>query len=161
MSAETDIHPNKLPGPGLDRAASASEQHRLDSQMGPVRNEREFRVLVVDNDADAATSLCGVLRALGCKTAEAHSGMECLEIAFSFDPHLSFIDLEMPGMSGDQVVRKLRAAESPLHGKLICLTGHGRVDDRWRCLSAGFDDLVTKPMAFRTLVSALADLRDG
>ena len=137
---------------------------RRDSTATPTRrvgNERELRVLVVDDDADAAISLCDVLQTLGCKTAVAHGGMECLAIAFRFDPHLSFIDLEMPGMSGDQVVRELRAQGSPLHGKLICLTGHGHQDDRRLCLSAGFDDLVTKPMALQTLVSALADLRDG
>jgi CheY-like chemotaxis protein len=122
---------------------------------------RRLRVLVADDDVDAATSLCLLLEALGCRTEIAHDGPQCLRKSAGFAPHLSFIDLEMPGMSGVQVVRELKKDTLASHGRLICLTGHDQPEDRRLCLAAGFDALVVKPMPFDTLASAVADLRDA
>jgi signal transduction histidine kinase/DNA-binding response OmpR family regulator len=115
--------------------------------------------MVVDDDDDAATSLCVVLQALGCKTAVAHDGPEYLRTCRAFAPQLSFIDLEMPGMTGAEVVGELLKDTTNPHGRLVCLTGHGDPDDERRCLDSGFDELVTKPIGFAPLAMAVAELR--
>lgn len=105
-----------------------------------------LRVLVVDDNVDGAEALCALLTTMGCSTAIAFNGAQGLAAAAAFDPHLAFIDLEMPDMSGCDVARRLRA--DPGHGsaRLICLTGHGQHEDKCLCLEAGFDDFFTKPM---------------
>ncbi len=122
--------------------------------------DRPLRVLVADDDVDAAVSLCVLLQALGCATEVAHDGPQCIDKSAGFAPHLSFIDMEMPGMTGVQVVQELRKDTTREHGRLVCLTGHGHASDKRACLDAGFDALMTKPMTFGTLVSAVADLKD-
>src|SRR5688500_14503372 len=117
------------------------------------------RVMVVDDDDDAATSLCLLLQALGCETAVAHDGAEYLRTCRDFAPQLSFIDLEMPGMTGLQVVAELRKDTTRSHGRLVCLTGHGHPDDERVCLDSGVDELVTKPIGFAPLSMAVAQLR--
>jgi signal transduction histidine kinase/ActR/RegA family two-component response regulator len=118
-----------------------------------------MRVMVVDDDDDAAMSLCVVLQALDCETAIAHEGAEYLRTCRDFAPQLSFIDLEMPGMTGLEVVAALRKDTSRPHGRLVCLTGHGDIDDERVCLDGGFDELVTKPMGFASISMAVAELR--
>jgi len=115
--------------------------------------------MVVDDDDDAATSLCVVLQSLGCETAVAHDGAEYLRTCRDFAPQLSFIDLEMPGMTGLEVVAELRKDTTHSHGRLVCLTGHGDPDDERVCMDSGFDEFVKKPMGFAPLSVAVAQLR--
>jgi CheY-like chemotaxis protein len=116
----------------------------------------QLRVLVIDDSVDNAEALCALLAVMGCLTAVAFGGTQGLAAALGFDPHLAFIDLEMPGMGGCEVARNLRAG--PRGGlRLICLTGRGQADDRRTCMSAGFDDFFTKPMAPESLTRVLAE----
>lgn len=105
-----------------------------------------LRVLVVDDNVDGAQALCALLSTMRCSTTVAFNGAQGLAAAAAFDPHLAFIDLEMPDMSGCDVARLLRAGPGRSDARLICLTGHGQPDDRCQCLEAGFDDFFTKPM---------------
>ena len=93
---------------------------------------------------------------MGCRTAVAFSGSQGIAAATGFAPHLAFIDLEMPGMGGCEVVRRLRSANPQGTAKLICLTGRGQPGDRRMCMDAGFDDFYTKPMAPESLETVVA-----
>ena len=99
----------------------------------------QLRVLVIDDTVDNAEALCILLRAMGCLTAVAFSGTQGITAAAGFDPHLAFIDLEMPGMGGCEVAGHLRASDPEGTARLICLTGRGQPDDRRTCMDAGFD----------------------
>lgn len=116
-----------------------------------------LRVLVIDDNVDNAEALCALLEMMGCRTASAFGGKEGLAAALGFDAQLAFIDLEMPGMGGCEVVRHLRASQPPCSARLICLTGRGQADDRRTCLDAGFDDFHTKPLAAESLAKVLAE----
>lgn len=111
---------------------------------------------MIDDSVDNAEALCALLTLLGCLTASAFSGVQGLAKAARFDPHMTFIDLEMPDMGGCEVARRLRTMRPLGAVRLICLTGHGHPDDRGACLGAGFDDFFTKPMAPESLEEVVA-----
>jgi CheY-like chemotaxis protein len=116
----------------------------------------KLRVLVVDDNIDGADALSAVLQAMDCLTAVAYNGPEALNTAATFSPHLAFVDLEMPGMNGRDVVRHLRANHPDRQLRLVCLTGRDLPEDRRLCLEAGFDEFVTKPMEPTALAGMLA-----
>jgi signal transduction histidine kinase/DNA-binding NarL/FixJ family response regulator len=104
------------------------------------------RVMVADDNRDAADSLAFMLRAGGHEVRIAYDGQQALELAEAFRPSLALIDIGMPRMNGYDCARRLR--EQP-HGRdmtLIALTGWGQPDDRKRSLNAGFDHHVVKPV---------------
>jgi CheY-like chemotaxis protein len=115
----------------------------------------QLRVLVIDDSVDNAEALCALLAVMGCLTAVAFSGTDGIAAAPRFDPHLAFIDLEMPGMGGFDVARHLRASRPEVDAQLICLTGRGQPGDRQACLDAGFDEFYTKPMALESLAQVV------
>ena len=114
--------------------------------MDESTEDLKLRVLVVDDHVDGADAFSAILQAFGCVTSVAHNGPEALSTAATFAPHLAFIDLEMPGMNGREVVRHLRAKYANKDVRLVCLTGRGLPEDKRLCLEAGFDEFVTKPM---------------
>ena len=116
----------------------------------------QLRILVIDDNAEGAEALCALLGTWGCKTAVAFDGTKGIATAASFDPHLAFIDLEMPGMGGYEVARHLRASHSNSNPKLICLAGRGQPDTRRTCIEVGFDNFFTKPMAPQKLARVVA-----
>jgi CheY-like chemotaxis protein len=103
------------------------------------------RVLVVDDNRDAADTLSALLDLLGHRAQVANDGRAALEAMQDFRPQVVFLDLGMPGMSGYQVaqaIRNDRRFDQPL---LVALTGWGGEDDRQRTGAAGFDLHLTKP----------------
>ena len=115
-----------------------------------------LRVLVIDDSVDNAAALCLLLAVMGCLTAVAAGGPQGIAAAAEFDPHLVFVDFEMPGMGGCDVARHFRAKHPTGTARLVCLTGRNESDDRRTCLDAGFDDFFTKPMTSASLASILA-----
>lgn len=114
----------------------------------------KLRVLVVDDSVDAAQTLSMLLEAMGCATSVAFDGRQALDAAAGFEPHLAIIDMEMPGMTGCDVVRRLRSDHPDRITWNVCLTGRGRPEDERQCLEAGFDAFQRKPMS----ESALSDV---
>ncbi|WP_161974510.1 response regulator [Piscinibacter terrae] len=107
----------------------------------------ELRALVVDDNIDAATSLGYLLQLLGCKTATAFDGVSALRVAQVFQPGIVFLDLDMPGPDGCEVLAQARALEGPVARALfVCFTGRSEPADERRCLEAGFDRFLPKPM---------------
>jgi CheY-like chemotaxis protein len=102
------------------------------------------RVLVVDDNADAALSLAMLLRILGQDVRTAPDGHAALATAQEFPPDVAFLDIGMPGMSGYDLARAFRAKWGTTV-RLVALTGWGQDDDRRRSHDAGFDEHLTKP----------------
>jgi PAS domain S-box-containing protein len=117
------------------------------------------RVLVVDDNQDAADSLAMLLRLAGQDVRAAYDGPSALTQANDFQPALVFLDIGMPGMDGYEVARRLRG-ESHLQGAvLVALTGWGQEEDRRRSTEAGFDHHLVKPVEPTALEELLADLK--
>jgi two-component system CheB/CheR fusion protein len=120
---------------------------------GPAR-----RILVVDDNRDAATSLATLLGLLGNETRLAHDGPAALETAHLFRPEVVFLDIGLPGMDGYEVARQLRARPELSGVVLAALTGWGQEEDRRRALEAGFHHHLTKPADPAVLQQLLASL---
>jgi PAS domain S-box-containing protein len=114
--------------------------------LGPSAIARRGRLLVTDDNRDAAESLAIVLRFMGYDVAVAFSGAEALEIAAREKPHAAIIDIGMPGMSGHEVAQRMRREAWGRHALLIALTGWGQEHDKLAARAAGFDDHLTKPV---------------
>ena len=109
------------------------------------------RVLVVDDNADAAATLGTILQLLGhaahCLN-DPHEVIECVE---AFAPEIVFLDIGMPGLNGYDVARELRAHPAGRSLTLVALTGWGQAEDRKRTAEAGFDHHVVKPADLNTI----------
>lgn len=116
------------------------------------------RILVVDDNRDAAESLAALLELLGAQTAVAFSGTDALKKAESFDPSLGILDIGMPGMDGCELARRFRAHPRHRGMGLIALTGWGQPDDRARIAQAGFDHHLLKPVDVESLSATLRKL---
>jgi CheY-like chemotaxis protein len=115
-----------------------------------------LRVLVVDDNLDAAESLVALLQALGHTTRVAHDGPQGLAAAREFKPDLAFLDIGLPGMSGYEVARAIRRTWGLRQMTLIALTGWGAQSDQRQSHDAGFDQHLTKPVSLEALEQALA-----
>jgi signal transduction histidine kinase/ActR/RegA family two-component response regulator len=119
------------------------------------------RVLVVDDNRDAADSLGVLLRLLGAEVYVAHSGPEALEQARLHRPAVVLLDLGMPGMDGYQVARRLRQLPGLADITLIALTGWGQDADRRDSAAAGFNHHLTKPADLKELEALLERRKEG
>ncbi|APR74880.1 Chemotaxis protein methyltransferase CheR [Minicystis rosea] len=117
---------------------------------------RKLRVLIVDDNVDAATTLGELVRGEGHDVRLAHDGPTALVAAGEQRPEIVFLDIGLPGMDGYEVARRLRAA-GPRAAKLVALTGYGQEADRKRAAEAGFAQHLVKP----ALASAVLDLLAG
>jgi PAS domain S-box-containing protein len=114
------------------------------------------RVLVVDDNGDAADTLAMVLSIRGYEVRVARDGPAALEESRIFNPELVLLDIGLPGMDGYAVARALRASPAGGTLRLVALTGYGRDEDRRRSAEAGFDDHIVKPIAPDELLQLLA-----
>jgi CheY-like chemotaxis protein len=103
-------------------------------------------VLVVDDQVDVAQSLKDLLSLLGQDTHIAHNGPEALQAAEDFKPELIFLDIGLPGMTGYEVARALRAKQETPKPRLIAVTGWGDEHNISLARDAGFDRHLTKPV---------------
>jgi CheY-like chemotaxis protein len=117
------------------------------------------RVLVVDDNRDAADSLGLLLRLLGVEVHVAHDGPSALQAVPLFQPSLIFLDLGMPGMDGYEVARRLRRQPGLDDIVLVALTGWGQEEDRRRSRAAGFDHHLIKPAEIGELKALLASVQ--
>jgi len=113
------------------------------------------RVLVVDDNADAADSLQQLLELDGNQIEKAHDGIEALEIFERFDPHIVLLDIGLPKMSGYEVCEAIRRNSSRRRPLIIALTGWGQENDRQKSTEAGFDGHLVKPVDFKALAKLL------
>ena len=117
-----------------------------------------LKILVVDDNRDAADSCATLLELCGHHVQTAYTGRNALELAETFRPHALLLDIGLPDFDGYQLARKIRAAPWGSSIVLIALTGWGQEDDRRRAFDAGFDYHLTKPIAPETVESLLRSL---
>ncbi len=115
------------------------------------------RILVVDDNQDAADSLAALLRAAGFEVAVSFDGKSALATAERFDPTACVLDIRMPGMDGYELARRLRERMPEQPPMLATLTAFGSGDHLARAVDAGFDLNFTKPGNPRELIEILAD----
>lgn len=120
------------------------------------KDGRTLRVLVVDDNQDAATSLAIILSDMEVRTA--FTGREAVEVAHAFRPQAVILDLGLPDLSGYEVARQIRAFGGSYRTCLIALTGYGQPEDRQRTREAGFDHHLVKPASPDSILSILAKI---
>ncbi|HVE54011.1 MAG TPA: PAS domain S-box protein [Ramlibacter sp.] len=113
-----------------------------------------LRVLVVDDNRDAADSATDVLRLLGNMVETAYDGASGVEAALRFRPDMVFLDLAMPGLDGFETRKRFTAAGFQ-QCYYVAMTGFGNADDKRRTREAGFDAHLTKPVELEVLVTLL------
>ena len=128
---------------------------RADEERQYEAPESGHRLLVVDDNKDAARSLAMLLRLRGHDVQIAHDGTSALAIATSYLPRVVFLDIGMPGMDGYEVARKLRQHRGLESAVLVALTGWGQQGDRRRTAEAGFDYHLVKPADTKVLEDLL------
>jgi CheY-like chemotaxis protein len=119
---------------------------------------RGQRILVVDDNRDAASSLALLLEITGNETNTAHDGAAALEAAESRRPDVVLLDIGLPTLNGYEVARRIRKQPWGKEMLLIALTGWGQEEDRRQSREAGFDGHLVKPVEYLELVSLLGSL---
>lgn len=113
------------------------------------------RILVVDDNEDAAEMLALVLRKRGYTVVLAFDGEQALAMAQAHRPEVVLLDIGLPGIDGYEVARRLRARPTPERPVLVAVTGYGQPADRQRSREAGFDHHLVKPVAMEKLLPLL------
>jgi PAS domain S-box-containing protein len=114
------------------------------------------RILIVDDNQDAADSLALLLQLDGHETQVVYGSKAALELAQSYHPDVVLLDIGLPEMNGYEVARRLRGLAGLERVRLIALTGYGQAEDQARAQAAGFDDHLMKPVESQALQQALA-----
>jgi signal transduction histidine kinase len=150
-------------GPGLGTefivrlpvAVELSLEPQPDLAQQHVERLAQRRVLVVDDNEDAAASLAMLLEFLGSEVQIALDGKTALSMIAGFRPDAVLLDIGMPGMDGFEVARRIREQADLAGIVLIALTGWGQAEDRSRTQAAGFDHHLVKPADITSLQSLL------
>ncbi len=143
-------------GPGLGSTFEiilprhAADGAQAAPPRAPAAQARAQRILIVDDNEDAADTLAQLLTLTGHQVATAYSGAAAVTAATDFQPEIIFLDIGLPDMSGFEAALRLRALPvSPF--RLVALTGFGQEQDKQAALAAGFDDHFVKPLDFNKL----------
>src|SRR5512138_3445205 len=102
----------------------------------PTNAQSDYRILVVDDNEDAADSLATLLEVLGYRVKVAYDGPEAIAAADAFEPHAALLDIGLPRLSGYDIARHIRASRGTAT-LLVAITGWGQEDDRRRAREAG------------------------
>src|SRR5260370_18492063 len=121
-----------------------------------VRHGVKLRVLLADDNTNNRAVALGQLDALGCQTDEMVKGREALEAMTRTPYDLVLMDCGMREMEGYEATRQIRQHEgSARHTKIVAMTAHALAEDSTKCLAAGMDDYITKPVRLETLAAAI------
>jgi PAS domain S-box-containing protein len=108
---------------------------------------RQLRVLVVDDNRDAADSCATMLELSGHQVRTAYNGTRALQFGESFEPDIVLLDIGLPDLNGYEVARRIRASAWGADLVLVAVTGWGKEEDQERAFAAGFNEHLTKPVA--------------
>ncbi len=147
--AAARVEPVPAPGP-----VEAPVPEAVAPQTAPAAR----RILVVDDNQDAAASLALLLRLSGDEVEVAHDGLEAVGMAARFLPAIVLLDIGMPNLNGYNAARRIREQPWGRRMALIALTGWGQEEDRRRTREAGFNAHLTKPVDHAELMALLAEL---
>ncbi|MGD0959814.1 MAG: response regulator [Methylomonas sp.] len=121
----------------------------------------KFKIMVVDDYADAAESLAFVLLSDGHNVEIAYCGIKAIELAKVFQPRIALIDIGLPDLDGYQVANQLRTFPETKNTILIAVTGYGQDKDRERAYAEGFDHHMLKPVDFEKLSALIQNWGGG
>jgi two-component system, sensor histidine kinase len=119
-------------------------QHGLNEKNSA--NDRNLRVLLVDDNIDAVNLLGMVLRQIGYEVRIANDGASALTLAPEFVPHVVFMDIGLPGMNGYEAAKELQKIPALEKTTLVALTGYGQEKDREKAFATGFNHHFVKPV---------------
>ena len=139
----------------------AAGQHEATLQERRTTPRRTFRIMVVDDNTDAAESLSLLLQLNAHDIRTATNGRDALALAADFRPDVAFLDIGMPGMTGFELATRLRAMPHLAGMTIIAVTGWGSEEDQARSREAGIDHHHTKPISAETVSRLLARIADG
>jgi CheY-like chemotaxis protein len=145
-----------LPWSG-NASPSPTPQNRPAPEDGPLpaqhhdSPERVARILITEDNESNAMMLSDFLSSRGYEVAIARSGLESLRLIRELKPDLVLMDVQMPGMDGLEVMRRIRSQEGLARIPIIAITALAMPGDRERCLSAGADGYLTKPLELAEL----------
>lgn len=142
--------------PMAQRRASAG---RAGSEGAAPHESPPQRILIADDNEDAAASLAMILQMQGHETRTAKDGADALEAASQFQPDVVLLDIGMPKLNGYETARRLRSDPGGKQILLVALTGWGQESDRLRSSAAGFDAHLVKPVRVDQIERLLADHR--
>ena len=115
------------------------------------------RILIVDDNLDAAASLAMLLKITGNETHTANDGLEAVEAAATFRPEIVLLDIGLPKLNGYEAYRRIREQPWGKNIVVVALTGWGQAEDREKSRNAGFEGHMVKPVDFAALTKLLAD----
>jgi PAS domain S-box-containing protein len=141
--------------PGAEENAAAAAESRPAAAPAP------SRLLLVEDNLEAADAFQMLLHHLGHEVEVVHDGQAALEAVRERMPDLAIIDIGLPGMSGYEVARKIRATRRAPQPMLVALTGYGRAEDRAHALASGFDQHLVKPVELDVLQNVLRSVENG
>jgi CheY-like chemotaxis protein len=133
-------------------AGAAAAPAIVDAGDAASAGRQPQRILVADDNHDAADSLALLLGLVGHEVEVAYDGQEALDRYRSFRPQLALLDMAMPRYSGAEVAALIRTAHGDAAITLVALTGFGQERDRHLALEAGFDHHLTKPVQLDQLL---------
>lgn len=139
------------------QAPSHGSGQNTETDGGPDSNA--LRILVVDDNEDAASLLAMLLEASGHHVMVEHSARGALDRAIEVAPHVCILDIGLPGMNGFELAGKLRALPETANALLIAVTGYGQDEDRKATKTAGFDHHLVKPADIKMLTSIIMETR--
>jgi two-component system, sensor histidine kinase len=131
------------------------------ARVGMPASTRPRRILIVEDNADAAETLRILLEAGGHEVTVAHSAWQALEAARCFSPEVALLDIGLPGMDGYELAGRLRRLPETEFAYLIAVSGYGQERDRARAAAAGFDVHLTKPVEPQRLEEAIGGSHAG
>jgi signal transduction histidine kinase/DNA-binding response OmpR family regulator len=143
------------------RLPASAREHPREEKADPAPPSHSIsagrrRVLVVDDDVDAAEMLSQALRAIGHEVRHEHDGASALVAAAQFQPDVVLLDLALPGMDGIEVARRLRAYPELSGVSIVALTGHAQKADRSRSAAVGIERHLVKPVDMDAVMKAIA-----
>jgi CheY-like chemotaxis protein len=127
----------------------------VEALAGEVQQGKKHRILVVDDNIDAALALAALLKKHGHEVLEAYDGAEALQAFEGFRPEIVLLDIGMPGVNGLEVARHLRQRNRSPRTLIIAVTGWGKSEDELASRDAGFDLHLVKPVDESELLKAL------
>ena len=134
----------RLPVLAMESSVAAHARKSPDTRVAP--EERSLRILIVDDNVDAADSIAMLLSMEGHQTRTVNTARAALLAAPEFKPEVVLLDIGLPEMDGYEVARRLRAQNGAHLMRLVAVTGYGQPADRRRARAAGFDEHMVKPV---------------
>ncbi|TCS39308.1 response regulator receiver domain-containing protein [Paucimonas lemoignei] len=113
------------------------------------------RILLVDDNVDAAMTTAELLRLLGNEVAVVHDGIAAVDATCSMQPEIVLLDIGLPCIDGYEVAKRIRANADISQPRLIALTGWGQEKDKFASRDAGFDDHLVKPLDLERLLETI------